>query len=238
MAAARTTIGNRDDDNPRWSPSCRLTARPGASEVEILATDGQRALRARVAATRTRRDEALDVPLKTALVRTIARTRASVVTIETDGETTRVIGNDGTDERFAATDALQASTIRRALDRPRNGAAAPRMRRTAALQALRAMPAQAEGICRVSIGPRGVRAWATNASLVGPDYAPDATLAEDAEGCDKEIVFGIERSMLTAALRTMTGKAVAMHVQAHDTPIALTSDDGRETVAIATKRLA
>ena len=41
----------------------------------------------------------------------------------------------------------------------------------------------------------------------------------------------------TAAFRTMIGKTVAMRVQTHDRPIVLTSDDGCETVAIATKRL-
>ena len=237
MVAARTSMGNRDDDDPRWNPSCRLTARPGATEIEILATDGQCASRVRVAARRTRRDEALDVPLKTALVRAIARTRAAVLTIETDGETTRVIGSDGADERFAATNALQASTIRRPLDRPRTGAVVRDMPRTAALRALRAMPPQKGRICRMSIGPNGVRAWATNADLVGPDYAADAKLAAHAERCHEEVVFGIDRSILTAALRTMTGTTLSLHVEAHNQPIVLSAKDGRETVAIATRRL-
>ena len=111
------------------------------------------------------------------------------------------------------------------------------MPRAKGRQALRAMPAQTGRICRVSIGPNGVRAWATNATLVGPEYDAEAELAARAERCDEEIVFGIDRAMLTAALRTMTGSTVTLHVEALDQPIVLTSDDGRESVAIATKRL-
>ena len=237
MTAARAAMNNEGDGYPRYGPSCRLTARPGASEVEILATDGHRVLCTRVAAERTRRDEALDVPLKTAAVRAIDRTKAAVLTIETDGKTTRIIGSNGTDERFAATDALTADTIRRPLERPRTGAVAHKIPRTAALRAVRAMPAQTGRICRMSIGPHGVRVWATSANAVGPDYAPDATLAAHAERCEKEIVFGIDRSILTASLRTMTRRTVTLHVEAYDMPIVLTSDDGPESVAISTQRL-
>ena len=237
MVAARTTMGNQDDEDPRWGPSCRLTARPGASEVEILATDGDRALLARVAAKRTRRNEALDVPLKTAAVRAIAGTKAAVLTIETDGKKIRIVDSNGADKRFEATNALQASTIRRPLERPRTGAVAQKIPRTAALRAVRAMPKQSQRICRVSISRHGVQVWASNAGLVGPNYRPDATLAERAERCEQEIVFGIDRSMLTAALRTMKGKTVTLHIEAHNMPVVLTSEDARETVAISTKRL-
>ena len=43
--------------------------------------------------------------------------------------------------------------------------------------------------------------------------------------------------MLTAAVRTMTGRTVSLHVETHDLPIVLTSNEGRESVAIATKWL-
>ena len=237
MTAARTTMGNQETDDPRWNPSCRLIAHPGAVEVEILATDGQRALLAVVAAERGGSDEPLDVPLKTAAVRAIAASKATFLTIETDGRTSRVFDDNGADERLEATSALQAKTIRRPLERVQTGAMARKIPRTAALHAMRAMPKQSQRICRVSISRHGVQVWATNADLVGPNYEADAKLATRAERCDEEIVFGVDRSMLTAALRTMTSRMVTLHVESKDMPIVLTGEEARETVAISTKRL-
>ena len=223
-----------EDSHP--SAPGRLTARPGASEVEILATDGQRALRARVAAERTRRDEALDIALKTNAVRAMARTKSSVLTIETDGKTNRIVGSHGAEQRFGAATALQTSAIRRPLDRPRTGAVARKMPRTAALRALRAMPAQRDRIRRVSICRTACRPGDQRRSG-GSGLRGRCEAGRTGRALRRGIVFGIDRSMLTAALRTMTGRTVTLHVEAHDRPIVLTSEDGRETVAIATKRL-
>ena len=237
MAAARTTMGN-NDDNTRWGPSCRLIAHAGRDGIEVLATDDDdRAIRVRVDAERNHRNKPLDAPLKTDAVRAIKLTKSSVLTMEWDGETMRIIESNGTEKRFGAGNALQASAIQRVLDAPYTGPVAPEVPRTSALRALRAMPAQNGRICRMSISEQGLKAWASDCTLVGPNYPADALLAAGVARGESEIVFGIYRSMLTAALRTMTDKTVSLAVQAHDRPILLTSNDGRETVAISTKRL-
>ena len=237
MAAARTTMGN-GDDSTRWGPSCRLLAHAGRDEIEVLATDdNDRAIRVLVDAERNNRNEPLDAPLKTDAVRTIKLTKSSVLTMEWDGETMRIIESNGTEKTFGAGNALQASAIQRVLNAPYTGPVAPDVPRTSALRALRTMAAQNGRICRMSISEEGLKAWASDCTLVGPNYPADTVLAARVTRGDSEIVFGIDRSMLTAALRTMTARTLSLAVQAHDKPILLTSNDGRETMAIATKRL-
>ena len=157
MAAARTVMG-KSDGADRWSPSCRLVGHPGRHEVEVLATDGDRAMRMRVAAERSRDDEMFDEPLHGDAVRAMARTTTPVLTITATGDALVITERDGTERRFPNGIALHAASFARILDTTPSGAVAPDVTRTTALRALRAMPPQSERekVCRMSISRHGL----------------------------------------------------------------------------------
>ena len=238
MAAART-IMRKSDGADRWSPSCRLVGLAGQREVEVLATDGDRAMRMRVAAERSRPGEVFDEPLHGDAVRAMARTMTPVLTITATGDALVITESNGTERRFPQGVSLQRSAFARILDSPVNGAVATSVMRTAAVRALRAMPPQpeTEKVCRMSISRQGLKAWATACTLVGPDYHADAELAYSVAHCPEEIVFGIERRLLTDALRSMTARNVSLHVETPDKPVRISSSDGSETMLIAARRL-
>ena len=238
MAAARTVMG-KSDGADRWSPSCRLVGHPGRHEVEVLATDGDRAMRMRVAAERSRDDEMFDEPLHGDAVRAMARTTTPVLTITATGDALVITERDGTERRFPNGIALHAASFARILDTTPSGAVAPDVTRTTALRALRAMPPQSERekVCRMSISRHGLKAWASACRLVGPDYHADAELAYTVARCPEEIVFGIERRLLTDALRSMTAGKVSLYVETPDKPVRISSSDGSETMLIAARRL-
>ena len=238
MAAARAIIGKSNSDD-RWSPSCRLVGHPGRREVEVLTTDGNRAMRMRVAAERSRPDEMFDEPLHGDAVRAMARTTTPVLTITATGNGLVITESNGTTRGFPNGVSLETAAFARLLDTTESGAVAPNVTRTAALRALRAMPPQPERekVCRMSISRHGLKAWASATRLVGPEYRADAVLAVPVARCPEEIVFGIERRLLTNALRTMTAGSVSLCVEAPEKPIRISSNNGRETMVIAAQRL-
>ena len=238
MAAARTIMG-KSDGADRWSPSCRLVGHPERREVEVLATDGNRAMRMRVAAERSRPGDVFDQPLHGDAVRAIARTTTPVLTVTASGNTLVITESNGTERRFPNGISLDTTSFGRVLDTAPSGAVAPNVTRTAALRALRAMPPQPERekVCRMSISRHGLKAWASATRLVGPEYRADAVLAVPVARCPEEIVFGIERRLLTNALRTMTAGSVSLCVEAPEKPIRISSNNGRETMVIAAERL-
>ncbi len=238
MAAARTIMG-KPDGADRWSPSCRLVGLPERHEVEVLATDGNRTMRMRVAAERSRDDEVFDEPLHGDAVRALSRTTTPVLTITATGDALVITDRVGAQRRFPKGVALQRTAFARILDTPPNAAIAPDVMRTAALRALHAMPPQREGekVCRMSVSRHGLKAWANASTLVGPEYRADVELAVPVASCPEEIVFGIEHRLLIDALRTMTAGSVSLRVEAPDKPIRISSNDGLETMVIAAQRL-
>ena len=238
MAAARTIMG-KSDGADRWSPSCRLVGHPERHEVEVLATDGNRAMRMRVAAERSRPGDMFDEPLHGDAVRAMARTTTPVLTITATRDALVITESNGTERRFPQGVSLQRSAFARILDSPVNGAVATSVMRTAAVRALHAMPPQpeTEKVCRMSISRQGLKAWASACTLVGPDYHADAELAVPVACCPEEIVFGIERRLLTDALRSMTAGKVSLHVETPDKPVRISSSDGSETMLIAARQL-
>ena len=238
MAAARTIMG-KSNGADRWSPSCRLVGLAGRREVEVLATDSHRAMRTRVAAERSRPDDVFDQPLHGDAVRAMARTTTPVLTISAIGDAPVITESDGAERSLPQGVSLQKATFARVVATPVNGAVAPNVMRTAAVQALRAMPPQPERetVCRMSISRQGLKAWASASRLVGPGYRADAELAVPVARCAEEIVFGVERRLLTDALRTMAAKSVSRYVEAPDKPIRISSNDGHERMVIAARRL-
>ena len=238
MAAARTIMG-KSDGADRWSPSCRLVGHPERHEVEVLATDGNRAMRMRVAAERSRPGDMFDEPLHGDAVRAMARTTTPVLTVTATGDALVITEGNGTERRFPKGISLDTASFARVLDTTPSGAVAPNVTRTAALRALRAMPPQPERekVCRMSISRHGLKAWTSASRLVGAEYRADAELAVPVARCPEEIVFGIGRRLLTDALRTMTAGSVSLCVETAEKPIRISSNNGRETMVIAAQRL-
>ena len=112
MAAARTIMG-KSDGADRWSPSCRLVGHPERHEVEVLATDGNRAMRMRVAAERSRPGDMFDEPLHGDAVRAMARTTTPVLTVTATGDALVITEGNGTERRFPK--AVRAGAHHRAL---------------------------------------------------------------------------------------------------------------------------
>lgn len=236
MTTARTAMSINLDD-PRHGSSCRLYANAGSRLVQLLATDGEVAVRVRILTGPTRRTEPLDVALASEAVRAMAKRGTRTEALEIEETATAVIGADGGRQEFAMPCALQAETLLRVFE-PRDGRpVAPRIERARAARALTGMPEAHGGICRIAIGPDGLRAWASSCRLIGPDYAADAVLADETDRASEEIVLGLYRNRLAGILRSMSSKEVAMLVDSHDRPVLLFGDGGRETAAVATKRL-
>ena len=90
--------------------------------------------------------------------------------------------------------------------------------RTKALRALRQMPRQNKAdhdVCRLAIGPKGLRASPTKAHEITPNDGPGVTLATNVAKCSEEIVFGTERRRLIDMLRTMQNHGLSMQIAEH-----------------------
>ncbi len=240
MAAARTIL--KDATGPRTD--CRLISRAGQDGATLLATCGHRMMFFRIPADKSGPGHEFDAPLPLEAVRGVtSRKGGATLRIETApsrGVTLTYDGAGTPDQAFPESAALQACSFERVLRDLPAATATARIRRTEALRALRGLPAQSRFVpaCRLSIGPGGLKVWATNAALVGPGCPPDAVLAPAAEGdLAEETVFGLDRGHLAGALRTMAGATLSVFVADPSRPVRIASADETEQYVIAAARL-
>lgn len=92
-------------------------------------------------------------------------------------------------------------------------------------------------VCRLAIGPKGLRAWPTKAHEITPDDGPGVTLATNVAKCSEEIVFGTERCRLIDTLLTMQNHGLSMQVPSPSTAICIAGNGGDERFLIMPSRL-
>ena len=246
MIAARTMGAATPKYRNGVRGQCRITANGSTDGINILFTDGNRLGRVQVAGTVTPPKTTIDEPLTPEAVRSLVQASGPEVRIGIgeDKESRVVIDDGGSGEapvKFPQGYGFDAKNYARVLDEIEKGAAVVcNISRTAALRALREMPRQdgANAVCRLSLRKDGLRAWATDAGLVGPGYPAEAVLATGGVArFEEEIVFGMYRRILSDTLRTMKARKIDILVQARDKPVQLIGTDGREHFVLTTKRL-
>ena len=237
MRAARTVMSLKAVGT-HAEPTCRLVAREAQRDLEVLATNGEVALRTYIDSWPQGTSRRLDVAIDKALVRELAETKAEMIAIEqAPGGLRLSVDDEPPQHRTAADKAIDTATLDRILKTNEAGATALGIGRHNALRALRAMPREPGPVCRLRIGPEGLDAWATTCEAIGPDYEPEARLASTTRQCKEAIVIGVSRKALTAMLGALHGRALCVTIESYNKPIQLRTNDGRQTAVIAAKRL-
>ena len=237
MRAARTVMSLKAIGT-RNGPTCRLVARDGAAKLEVLATNGEVAVRTYIDTWPQNTSGRLDVAIERSLVRRLAETKADSMAIEqTPTGLALTADNEPAEEHGSAALGIDTATLDRIFQTEPTGITVIGVSRQRALLALRAMPRQTEPVCRLRIGSDGIHAWATNTGLVGPQYEPEGTLTTLGSDGGGPIVCGINRKALTAVVAALRGRRLDVTIESEDKPIRLHTAREWQTAVIATKRL-
>ena len=238
MAAVRPMMAPADGYARGGVPGCRIRSHPGGNCLEVLGTDGRRALMIDVDTPPVRAGYDRTLPLEA--VRQIARARpGEPVSIEMR-ETTLRITTGGNEREHEEGNCIQASTFDRIAktdDGRAETAVAAGIRRTEALAGVRALPKTGERVCRISPGVRTLLLRATYCRLIGPDYAPEAILRAASVQCRESVAVGIRRAELTDTLRRMRARTIDIRLCAGKGRIWFVSADRTERFIVAAARL-
>ena len=113
--------------------------------------------------------------------------------------------------------------------------------RGAAVEALKNLPRTPHGLVRLSTatGPEGAREGspvlelrATNASAVGPDYAPDGEITGRSANAPRVTPVCVSATSLRQILTFMTGPKVDIRLPYEDQPLLITARGGDETAVL------
>ena len=238
MKLARTALGSPTSGGG-GTKCCRLVWEPRTGELRTLATNGDIAVQGLTAPEQAVDEGPFDEALEVATVRQLSTTRLVELQLESEEKGLRVTDREsGNSWLYPRGKGLSTPTLEKIFAESANGPKAAGVERVRALAALRSMPDQEGDICRISFTPEGLYAWATAATSVGPDYHPDARLAETVTDVENsETVFGISRRTLTAIFRTMRSRLLYMKIEAADRPLRIWASDHSEAAVIAAKRL-
>ena len=239
MIAVQAIMKNRHWEPERCETGCRMAAEADSDEILVFATDGNRACRIQVNAKRERPDQTFSEAIPIDAVRSIAKGKAHTLILKASKDYVELSDDDSGPWTMHLNGVVwQRPTFDRILNTDTEGGPiGENIPRRAMLRALRAMPKQSQPLCRLSIGPDGIKAWATDSKHVGDNYAPDATLSGRVTGSGTTTVLAISRKDLTDTVRTMTRHEVRIKVRRWDTPISVSSMDERERFILATKRM-
>ena len=238
MAAVRPMMAPADGYARGGVPGCRIRSRPGGNSLEVLGTDGRRALMIDVDTPPVR--AGFDRTLPREAVRQIARARpGEPVSIEMR-ETTLRITTGGNEREHEEADCIQSSTFDRIAktdDGLEHTAVATGIRRTEALAKVRALPNTSERVCRIDPGVRALLLRATDRRSIGPGYAAEAILRASSMVCRESVPVGIRRAELVDTLRTMRARTIDVRLGAGKGRIWFVSADRTERFIVAAARL-
>ena len=213
--------------------------------LEVLSTDGLRLMAFRVQTDGAADTPKLDHGISKEAMRLLANLPASTeaIGIVTDGDSVLISTTpaEGPWRKFEVPEKVAGKVydnVFKDFERNSRGCVATTvLDRKRALEAVRNMPWHGRPLYRFVLGPGGLNGWSTTAEKVGPLFPADAVLSTEADGCGEPMTFGLERSSLTDALRTMSGKTLSLTMIETGRPVYLVSTDGRERYLIQTVHL-
>ena len=232
MIAARTIM--RCHSNPL--SSCIIAAHAGINDhLEVLATDGHRAMRTTLNVTRSRPAQAITTPIPREAVSWLAnahvgdslRIDVGAVELQMSGRTNRPLERF---ERYYDEGLLHRLNPILVTDPP--GPICAGIPRTAALRTLQTLPHPESQFCRIVLDHKGLNLWGRPPT--GPATEPDARFhADGLARFNTKIVLNISKKYLADALKTMRAPRIDVVIAGADTPLILGSTNGwREHMAI------
>ena len=231
------------------STNARLTnQRHDHDELEVLATNGHWLSAFTVPEDRTNRQEPCDLPLDREMIRRLAK--LTLRTKEVQIADLRKLP----DERFPinfsidpknnqwtgcqAPDSIKAETYGQVIRSWKRSTSSHSIRRVVdckkVIKAIKSMPDEGTGACRLEAGPNGLLAWKTSFEFIPPERKPDAVLCQDHAWGDTPTLFGVNGKYLRGALKALGTDEATITVPRDGHPVQVQADNGQRQFIIMT----